>query len=269
MISIKDFKVGIIVDNNLVEPINIENQQTVLLRNKQIYSIRICNNHNTRTSCFIKIDGKFIGNFLLEPFKTETLSRPSFSEQQLVFVKQNSEGGKLAKLSTEQNNKNGLIEFVFSPEKMTEINEKNNSQSRYFNLQHANLGLNLGYSEIKIGVDTVGSSKRNSTYDISNETSQPKFTASPWQEKSNVQEELTVIEGSSDDDFHNTYRSMEPQLHYSSGGTGLTGHSNQLYVDVEPIINIDYENAAECTIKLMCNDNIETNENIINVMSLK
>ncbi len=116
MISNNNFKVGIIVDNEIIHPIIRQGYKYIPLHHNTQYKIKLTNNNDIRADSVIKIDGHKVGIWRLNPYSTIIIERPINTHKLFTFYKENTHSSSLAEIINGSPN-NGLIEIKYIPEK--------------------------------------------------------------------------------------------------------------------------------------------------------
>lgn len=89
----------------------------VELNHGKQYSINLRNDRDVRCDADVSIDGKPIGTFRIEPNSTINLERPLNEDKRFTFYKAGSREAKASDEANIKDNYQGLIQVTFRPEK--------------------------------------------------------------------------------------------------------------------------------------------------------
>lgn len=193
----------------------------VELCDKQTYTLTLASTNSKRCRALVKIDGKEVGAWQLEPFDRIILERPADSEKLFTFFKTSTApSGSGIKPRIKEN---GLVQVTFTPEKYAGRLELFRSSSRCSNCEEEEESFDFG--GISFG------------------------------KKYQTQEVCGVAETSYSMYDKITTTTNECSSCYSEGATALTGHSDQKFKTVSPL-NLDYDNEVTLSLRLVINESI-------------
>jgi hypothetical protein len=191
----------------------------VVLEHRETYSINLHNNMDRRCAAEVHVDGKHVGTFRLNHYSSLNLERPSGDNGQFTFYKSGSKEAKAAKLSKVSKSELGLVSVTFKPEKRqrpTEVVAEVPPVMPWY----PNYPVYRNAEDGPIGsadVDLANSDNRDYL-------GRPKGALKG----------SSVSRGPSG-------QSLSTSSNYSSGGTGLSGSSNQRFRTVG---NLDYDDSS-------------------------
>lgn len=85
------------------------------LPHRKEYEVKMTNSSDSRVNVILKIDGEVMGKWRINARSEIIIERPAHSNRKFTFVKETSSEGRMA--GVKPNDKNGLIEVTFIPEK--------------------------------------------------------------------------------------------------------------------------------------------------------
>lgn len=100
-------------------PQAIEKDGYCILNDKQVFTIKIGNQSNVRCNAEIKLDGKPIGTFRLNPEQRSELEHPVDSQGRFTFFKSGTLKAIVAGINDVPREKLGLLKVKFLPEKIS------------------------------------------------------------------------------------------------------------------------------------------------------
>lgn len=192
--------------------------------------------NNRRCDAQVTIDGKDMGTFRLDAYGKIALERPQHDEGCFTFYASDTEeyakasGGSVAK------DLRGLVTVVFKPER----------QRSYVNRPIARVALG-GLPED--AYDRQGSATYNMSKSRSADADMEVGGAPEREEKTSggIRTPDTKLLSRGAGGAHSLTRGAGGQSQMRAGVTGLSGHSNQRFVEVPPL---DYDPTEEVTVNI-------------------
>jgi hypothetical protein len=185
----------------------------VELRNGDTYTLRLRNNHDVSCDARVSVDGNEIGIFRIYSHGSIRLERPVHDDGQLTFYTANSKEGRQIGLD-EDNPSLGLISVEFTP-----------ARKKPKKTVYTSSGFPYGSS---ISYNWDFSDLQGSLSDSDEGVSEQSLTSDP---------PAMAMAG----------MPATRSANYESGGTGLSGKSNQRFVNVG---ELDYDYSLQTTINL-------------------
>lgn len=180
----------------------------------QKYTISLHNSANKRAAADIWIDGKNIGTFRLNSSQTLTLEHPSKDNGQFTFYKDGTREALAAELDKVSKSDRGLIMVIFKPEKITE-----------------DIEYELEYPLYPVYGSYIQYPTYNSVQDKSKESEIRSF-------------------GITNMSSFSQQSKLDVSKDFGSGGTGLSGSSNQKFKSV-PKLNYDQDAFVTISLRLI------------------
>lgn len=194
----------------------------VRIRHGQTYSISLRNHHNRVCDADVTIDGKSIGIFRIPTHATISLERPPNDTGRFTFYRLDSP--EAAQVGLTNNDGLGLISVTFTPELVREPRPL--SPSTTWTATPKNLTSTYYTGEV------TNTSYHGATASFSSGT------------RSSDTVSTTSTAGG---------QSVGSVASAAPGGTGLSGHSNQYYVNALPI-TYDYSQQVTINLRLIAID---------------
>lgn len=227
MLSNNDFAIGIIVGGSPKHSVIRKGFRYVPMEHESEYKIRLVNRHTTRADATIKIDGRKVGTWRVNPKTSVTIERPDNEHKKFTFFKESTTGAMLSGIVTGASD-NGLIEVKFVPE----------SRNVVSTVQQNSFGINNFDEQEMYSSKSIGTKSHKKC--AFNESTR------------NV---LGHSEGliKSEQNFARQWSGVSQQG-FSSGGTGLSGYSEQKFGATSAITDIDEEHITDFVIRLVCDN---------------
>lgn len=183
------------------------------LPEKSEYKLKLINKGDTKVDADVMLDGKDVGTWRVNPYSSTIIERPANEQRKFVFV---SEIGSIARRTGAIAGKgdNGLIKVTFTPEKKVYVTAREIT-SKVYEPTRRNL---------KSSGDSFASSKRRTG-----------FASPPRMNLASRNESLGI-------------RNLSPSR---AGVTVLGGRSNQSFVSVNTLAEIDYNRITTIMIRLV------------------
>lgn len=205
----------------------------VWMQHNTRYTIKMGNHGRRRVDAEVKVDGKFMGLFRIDPGAYLDLDRPEHDKSCFTFLKRDSQEGGDAGLHNVTKNDLGLIVVTFKPEKDT-LTERNIERvDDRLDYRKGNLSLN------DLEEKTRGEPREITRYTPGGPGGQTQCRArgGEYDDKSGTK---GITRGFG-------FGAGSPPAGVEAGGTGLTGRSNTNFISVP---ELDYDPTLELPITL-------------------
>ena len=205
----------------------------VRMKHNTRYSVKMGNHGSRRVDVDVKIDGKFMGLFRINPGCYFDLDRPSHDKSCFTFFKANSEEGSDAGAATVDREARGLIVVTFKPEKDQPPPVRTKGLTRSIDVGYQGDAVEMsrfvpgGPGGQSVGGNAPECRARGGEYDQGTLGREEKTSGGILR--------------------HLGHNKSAPPTGVEAGITGLTGHSNTNFIEVP---ELDYDPTLELPITL-------------------
>jgi len=202
----------------------------VEMKHGETYTIVLKNDHDVRCDASVEVDGKDVGTFRINSRSNLRLERPANEQKLFTFYQLGTSEADKSGLNKVEKNKMGLIKVIFKPEMINKPLREVHHPYNYDWIKPWDCGDNLNKS-LYIST-TIGSTSAKDLY-----SGKYSFHSVDTESLSDGGQQLQMLQSSisNNSSYGNDYMyDSEPM----AGGTGLSGYSNQRFVEVS---NLDYD----------------------------